>query len=470
MNPTKRILRELRDDSGIAMITVMGISVILFIMLTTMFVLTNYRTAQSTFNTSRTQAVQLADAGINYYLYRLSVDYQYANTSPAPAPTLTNSQGTWAASATYDSASRLIVIRSRGTTKDGLSRTVVAKCSPPPPPMYAVGSGGNIDVGGNTTINGPMRSNGYVHITTGGTAGIITGLAQSGTTPNGDFSPKVGGVPDPGRFKGGASYYPALSFDTFSSDVAAMKGIAGLLLPTSRSDGKTPTAMGYLITLSNNQVIVRRVTAVATTHNSAATVANLGSITSTVPPSVTSTYAIPANGVIFVDSDNVWVQGTYTARVTICASRANSSDTTYGNINVIDSVLCGDTSNPTVVCGLMAQNSVYLCDWYSRTFMDPTLTIQAALLAQYGGVNDSNMPSGLSNLGGTKYSSSPLTYWPYHDLALAGSVLGRTGIGFDGTYFVTRTYGFDQRLVTNPPPYWPRGDNQWVLVSSWAEN
>jgi len=332
--------------------------------------------------------------------------------------------------------------------------------------MYAVGSGGNIDVGANTTIDGPLRSNGYVHISTGGTAGIITGLAQSGASaPNGDFTPKVSGVPDPNRFRGGASYYPPISFDQMSSDVAKMKASAGILLPSSRSDGRTPSALGYEITLLNNQVVVKRVLAEARTYSTLAQRNALGSLTTTIPPSVTATMAIPANGVIYVEDDNVWVRGTYTARVTICAARASSSDSTYGNITVANSVLCGDKSTASTVAGLMAQNNVYLPDWYSRTVMDPTLRIEAALLAQYGQIGDR----------GTQGSfplpdPRPDNTYPYHNLELAGSALGCTGVGFKTTYFITRDYGFDERLKTNPPPYWPRGDNAWILVTSWLEN
>ncbi len=457
--------RRTGDDDGIAMVTVIAVVTILFLLVTTLITLTTYRTMQSSSYVSRTQATQLADAGLNYYLYQLGLNYTYYSVSPTPTPSATNAQGSWTASATYDPTSRLVVIRSVGTTADGISRVIMAKCSPPPPPMYAIGSGGNIDVGANTLISGPMRSNGYVHIATGGTQGIITGLAQSGVSPNGDFSPLKSGAADPTRFKGGAQYYPALSFDTMSADVAKMKSTAGLLLPNSRSDGKTPAALGYLITLSNNQIGVRRVTAESRTYNSAANIAKLGSLTTTVPPSVQTTLAIPANGIIFVDSDNVWVSGTYTARVTICASRASSSDKTYGNITVSNSVKCGVKTDPVIVCGLMAQNNIWLPDWYSTTVMDPTLTIEAALLAQYGTIGDAYngsttfpLPTANPN-GGTQY--------PTHNLALAGSALGATGVGFQAQYFINRTYGFDSRLTTNPPPNWPRSDNQWIVVSSW---
>jgi hypothetical protein len=463
----------LRDDSGVALATVVFVSVIVFILLSTMLVLMNYRSVQSTHYSSRSKALELADAGLNFYLYKLSLDYTYYATVPTPTPTLTNADGSWAASASYSPTTQLVTIRSVGTLTNGTKRSVIAKCSPPPPPMYAVGSGGNIDVGANTTINGPMRSNGYVHITTGGSAGIITGLAQSGVSPGGDFSPTSGGKPDPTRFKGGASYYPALSFDLMTTGITNMASAAGISLPSSRSDGKTPSALGYLITISGNYVGVRRVMTYQTAANSTATINSLGAITTSVPPSVTTTYAIPGTGVIYVAADNVYVQGTYTARVTIVATRASSSDTTYGNIIVVNSVKCGDTNNPTTVCGLIGQNNVYLPDWTSRSLMDATLTVQAALLAQFGGVNDSNMPSGLSNKGGTQSTYSykgVYAYYPYHDLYLAGSVLGKTGIGFDSTYFVNRYYGFDPRLSTNPPPYWPHGDNQWILVSSYLEN
>ena len=454
-----------RDDSGIAMLTVVSIATILFLLLTTLIILTNYRTVQSSSYVSRVQATQLADGGLNYYLYRLGLDYTYYAETPTPTPVATSTQGSWTASATYDATAKLVVIRSIGTAVSGVSRTVIAQCSPPPPPMYAIGSGGNITVGANTIIDGPMRSNGYVHITTGGTQGIITGLAQSGTSPSGDFSPLKNGVPDPTRFQGGAQYYPPLSFDTMSTDVAVMRSDAGLLLQSSRSDGKTPSALGYLITLANNQIGIRRVTAESRSYSNSTNIAKLGSLTTTAPPSVTTTVPIPSNGIIYVVSDNVWVSGTYTSRVTICASRASSSDSTYGNITVCNSVRCGVKTNPLIVCGLMAQNNIWLPDWYSTNVMDQTLTIEAAILAQYGTIGDAyngstTFPLPTSNPNGR-------TQYPTHNLSLAGSALGCTGIGFQTAYFINRTYGFDDRLKTNPPPDWPRGDHQWIVVSSW---
>lgn len=453
-----------RGDSGIAMVTVVGISTILFLLVTTLMVLTSYRTMQTSSSVSRIQATHLADAGLNYYLYRLSLDYTYYAGSPAPVPGETNAQGSWAASATYDPTTKLVVIRSVGTLPNGVSRTVLARCSPPPPPMYAIGAGGNIDVGPNTTIEGPMRSNGYIHVDSDyNSHGIVTGLARSGgKAPNGDFTPLKSGVPDPAYFQGGAQYSPQLSFDQMSTDVGAMKGAAGLLLPSSRADGKTPSALGYLITLANNQVIVERVTAESRAYKKAKDIANLGELTTTVPSGVQSVYAIPANGVIFVDSDNVWVSGTYAARVTICASRDSASDKTYGNITVSNSVRCSDRTNPLVVCGLMAQNNVWLPDWYSTKWMDQTLTVEAALLAQFGRIGDARNGSTTFPLP----SNNSGTY-PTHDLDLAGSALGCTGVGFRADYFINRTYGFDERLKTSPPPYWPHGDKQWIVVATW---
>jgi len=162
------------------------------------------------------------------------------------------------------------------------------------------------------------------------------------------------------------------------------------------------------------------------------------------------------------------VSGTYTARVTICASRGSSSDKTYGNITVNDSIFCGVKTNPIVVCGIMGQNNVWLPDWYSTTVMGPTLSIEAALLAQYGTIGDAyngstSFPLPTSNPNGG-------THYPTHNLVLAGSALGCTGIGFQTAYFIKRTYGFDVRLITNPPPYWPHTDNQWIVVSSWWED
>jgi hypothetical protein len=445
---------RIRDDSGVALVTVVGIATILFLLVTTLLVLTTYRTMQSSRYVSRMQATHLADAGLNFYLYRLGIDYTYYDTTPTPVPSATTAQGSWSASASVSTTTQLVTIRSVGTATDGTRRTVVAQCSAPGYASYVMLSNGSITVGSSTIIYGPVRSNGSITINTGGTYGWITGFA----TAYGTLSPLSGSTPNPSYFKGGGlagnsqgTQVKQVDFASVTQDIASMKLAAGLSLPSSRSDGKTTSALGYSLTFSNNQVRVARVLSECTTSTAA-----LGRLN--VDASTAATYAIPANGVIYVNADNVWVQGTYTSRVTVCATGASTSDTTYGNIRIADSVLCGCASNPRITCGLLAQNNVYLPGWYQQpTIMDKTLTVQAAILAENGAFT--NDPNDSKNYGQT---------WT-HDLSVSGSMASYGVPGFDTAHWGTRTYQFDSRLATDPPPYWPKTDDL-ILVSSWLEN
>ena len=463
-------LRKLaRDESGFVMATVLGVSMILFILVTATIVYTNYSISQTTHYQSRIRGLQVADSGLNEYLYRMSINYDY-NT----ALTATLEDGSMYTATRALAPDGMVQITSIATLQDGTSRTVCARCSPPHFADYAIGSTADILVGPETIIDGPIRTNGKISWSSGGTKSWVLGKVQS---PVGYYrynGSSYTASTDSAHFKGGTvpvAQAGTLNFDKISTDIDAMKTKAGLLLPASTTIDSG--AKGYQIVFANNQAIVSLVMAEGVT--STTSTVNVGRLTTKNPV----TYAIPANGVIFVNNDNVWVKGTYTARVTICASRTSSSDTkNSGCITVADSVLCGNKTNSAITCGLLAQNSVWLPAWYSRKdngltppgVMDPILTIEAAMLAQNGSIGD-----GYSSRSGISIAKPQ----PYHDLNVTGASVGKGGIGFSSptnvgsstqTYgFLNRNYGFDPRLKTNPPPSWPKtGDS--VVVSTWIEH
>jgi hypothetical protein len=404
----------------------------------------------------------------------MSIDYNY--NTPISATLADGS--TYAVSRTVASDG-MVIVTSVASLPDGSRRTVKAQCAPPHFADYAIASTANITVGPETIIDGPLRTNGWIAWTSGGSKSWVMGRSQS---PVGYYvtngSTRTAST-DPNHFKGGTvpiANAGTLNFDAVSTDIDAMRSSAGLFLrESSIVDNLTPSAIGYELTLQNNQVLVKRV--LSENHSTTSTV-NLGRLTVDARTQTQATYAIPANGVIFVENDNVWVKGTYTSRVTICADRTSSTDLlNSGCITVENSVLCGNMNDSKVTCGLLAQNSIWLPDWYSRTdaspagVMDPDLNIQSAMLAQNGSIGDaySNYFSG----------NGPPKPQPYHDLSISGAAVGRNGIGFTSptnvgtssqTYgFLNRDYGFDPRLKTNPPPSWPKtGDS--VVVASWVEN
>ena len=464
------IRRFTRDESGFAMITVLGVGIILFILLSTTIAITNYRTMQTTRYQSRTRAVQTADAGLNEFLYQMSIVYTFAGPV-----TGTLSDGSTYVVTRTNNADGTVTVTSVTTLTDGTHRTVKAVVSPPHFADYAIGSTVNITVGPETIIDGPVRTNGYIAWTSGGTKSWIMGKSQSPVAYYVTNGSNLTASTDLNHFKGGivpVGSVAQLNFDSISTDIDGMKANAGLLLPDSATIDSS--AKGYEIVLNNNQVTV---SLVMSENASSTSSAQWGKLTTKSP----TTYAIPSNGVIFVQNDNVWVKGTYTSRVTICASRTSSSDlTNSGCITVENSVLCGNISDSKITCGLLAQNSIWLPSWYSRTdatpagVMDPILTIQSAMLAQNGSIAD-----GFTGSGRSISTGSATKPQPEHDLYITGASVGKGGIGFTSptnvgtsnqTYgFLNRNYGFDPRLTTNPPPSWPKtGDS--VVIASWVAN
>jgi len=455
--------RFLRDESGMAMITVIGVAAIVLLLFATLMVLTNYRTMQSAKYVKRITAVQLADAGLNTYLYQLSIKYDYPTTTPTIGPH-TTSEGSWIASASASTTSNIITVRSTGTALDGSKKTVVAQCYPPSFSEYVTFADGAITVGNQSIIHGKIRANGNLSVTTGGlTNNPKTGYIEGQALYSGTASPVKNNAPDPAYFTGGSAKVQAYPFSSVSAEIANFKGVtvAPYNLVNSRSDGLTTKSLGYQITLRGNVMDVKRVVSVNTTEY-----ANWGKIV--VDPRTTTQMiglAIPANGRIIVNGDNVWVSGTYTSAVTVVATASSAGNTTYGNIYISDSIILGSGTTDKVTCGLIAENSVWIPAWSSKFnaakttgAMSADLTIQAALLAQNGACTTPAVPS-LTPTNQTAYT---------HTLLITGALASHNTPSWD-SHITTRNYWYDPRLMNNPPPGYPKTGGV-ITIASWLEN
>ena len=81
--------QALASDSGMALAVVMLMSAIMFLLATTVLTLVSYRERATAATTDRNQAMHLADAGINEYVYQLSQSYDYWKTHQQLGPVTT---------------------------------------------------------------------------------------------------------------------------------------------------------------------------------------------------------------------------------------------------------------------------------------------------------------------------------------------------------------------------------------------
>jgi hypothetical protein len=443
MHTRRSTRRPKHDDSGMALMTVVVIASILFMLLTSMLVLSVYYANQTHSLVQRTQAVQLADAGLNSYLYQLSQDYTYWQSNPTLGPT-SMTTGSWAVTATAPTTSTPLTLRATGTLPDGTHRTVTATVRFPTFSDYTVFvdlTGGTYSIGSGATFYGPVRCNGNIS-----NSGVITGLAQAGGTCTAGTSFAVN---YPGGHQNGAQ---VVDFSALTTDINDLKATAIKESSYYAASG----ALGYRVTISGAQVGVAKITAINYNYprSGVSTDPQLGTMTVTS----IATLTVPASGVMFFD-DNVWVQGTYSAAVTL-----GTSKDAYVTGNVVPA-----STNTTHSCGIVAASDVLFPYWMQT--MPSDQTVQAAILAESGGIGPDT--TGASKC--VQYNSSTrswsTSYTPAlkNSITINGSRAMATEIGFSSGY-KTRSFVMDPRLGSDPPPSYPEVPGDALEISTWVEN
>lgn len=462
------VTRAAGDDSGMALMTVVAVSAIVFVMLATSLTMVEYRDTQATKFTSRNSAMQLADAGLNEYMYRLSEDYRFYSTDPSLDPVAAPAHGTWHVEATAPHDAELLTLTSTGTLNDGTTRTITATVKFPNFVDYCVFVIEDYSVGSGFTFDGKVYVQGWLNMATGSN---ITGLAMSSTgfKRDGNTLTLTNNRLAPGTapYSGGARKLASpLNMTSVTNDLAAMAASAtagGIYLPaySTATYGAIPSGtstihythrQGYRLTFSGPHVKVEAVKAERQED---------GTLTmSTVQPLAGGwTVPIPANGIIYVDGF-VWVQGTYSQKVTI------ASPSPY-DIIVPDNLECASTS-PKATCGLVAGGDIAFPHWYDS--MPDDLYVQAAMLSQNGFVNLDR-----PRTSGTTYYPS---YWKYastysshkkNSINLVGSrAMDNMGAGL-AQGFIIRNSSPDPRLYDDPPPMYPNVQGEELKIMSWNE-
>lgn len=427
----------------------------------------------------REQALQVAEAGIDYYRWHLAhspTDFTDGTTTPAPyIHDFRDADGDLVGKfhltiTPPPIGSTVVKVKSKGTVEadPAVDRTIEATLAVPSIAKYAVVANSNVRFGEGTEIYGPIHSNDGVRMD-----GVAHNLVTSAVSqyvdtdnPGGQrfgvyttVSPEdpqpPSAVPNrPDVFVAGRQFpVPLVDFAAFTTNLSQLKTDA-------QTDGRYfgPSGnQGYHIVLKTDDTFdIYEVTALKSAtkncKNNNNNQSNWGTW-SIQSESFLQNYTMPANGIIFTE-DHVWVDGQVnTARVTVVAGKFPDNSGNRKNITVNSDLLYTNYDGTDIV-GLFAQGDVN-----TGLFSEDNLRMDAALISQNGRVGRPYY----SNHCGSTYLRDTITLYGM----IASN--GRYGFAYtDGTGYQNRSIIFDNNLLYAPPPGFPLTSNQYQTIS-WEE-
>lgn len=442
--------------------------------------------------TSKEQAMQVAEAGIDYYRWHLA--HARTDYKDGTATTTTNGPfvhdfedkdgnviGQFALTITPPPVgSTLVKIKSKGTvlSDPSVSRTIQVSLAIPSLAKFAVVANDFMNFGIGTEVFGPIHSNGGIHFD-GLAHNVITSALSTFTDPYvggtkyGVYTTSGTDDPTPPTalpiradvFMAGRQFPVAVvDFLGITTDLSTMKADAiagGKYLAASG-------AQGYRIVFKTNDTFdVYKVNSLKAapggcTNTQSETNWGTWSINTTGgSQTFIANYPLPANGVIFVE-DHAWVEGQInTARVTLAAGKFPDSSSTWKNIIVNDNLLYTNYDGQDAIA-LIAQGNI-TSGLYNDSDGDEIMRIDAALIAQNG------------RAGRYYYSSSCGSTYIENKLTLYGMIGTNKQYGFAWGSAMSITSGFnireiiyDSNLLYSPPPSFPLTSNQYSTIS-WEE-
>jgi hypothetical protein len=440
---------------------------------------------------SREQALQVAEAGIDYYRWHLAhapTDYQDGTGVAGPyVHDFFDKEGVKVGEYSLviippPVGFTIVTVRSTGTivSDPTVSRTIETRLAIPSLARYAIASNNDIRFGEGTEVFGPIHSNGGIRFD-GIAHNLVTSSRDSYDDPDHSGAVEFGvhthvnappgsGVNDtfraaeappntvPARtdvFVAGRQFpVPAIDFLGFTTDLAQIKTDAQASGRYFAGSG----ALGYRILLKTDDTFdlyrVNQLTSAGGSCTEATTGWGTWSIRTTGgSQTFLANYAIPANGLIFVE-DHVWVEGQVnSARVTIAAGRFPDNATTRPNIMINNNLLYTNYDGQDVV-SLIAQGNIN-----AGLSSANNLRVDAALVAQNGRV------------GRYHYSSNCGTGYTRNSITLYGMIASNQRYGFaytDNTGYDSRDIIYDANLLYGPPPSFPLTSDQYQIVS-WKE-
>ncbi len=477
-----------KNQSGFTLLLIISMATILIAAMGGLATLGIYRQKLYKQQTAKHEALYVAEAGINYYVWHLAhasedyydgtgIDpgdpgepygpYQHSYTAPSSGRT-----GTFELEITPPpTGSTIVTIKSTGWLDDypNIKRSITVKYGIPSLARYSFLTNTDVWFGDNESVRGELHSNGGIRMD-GTNDSLVTsalstyicssshGCSSSNCILPCSWNWSVNGCECPGVWGSGPDSnlwnypVPAIDFSTITLDISQMKTEAqtsGVYLPTTNGSND-----GYhIVFLANGTFDVYIINSL----NSALQQLNDGWTAwewhseEIQTETFDNNYAIPANGIIFVE-DDVWVEGTVNGRATLIAALLPDNPNKRKNIYINGNIhyLARDGNH---ILGLIAQQSVRV-----PRHAPTDLTIDAVLLAQNG------------HCYRNYYASHRVT----NNIEVYGSIITNqvwTWTWVSGTTVVdgytNTTSIYDPNVIFAPPPYFPNtGEYDFI---SWEE-
>jgi len=475
-------------------------------------------------NVQSQQAFNIAEAGLNYYLWHMAhngTDYKDGQSTPTtPDPTLgygpyvhTYTDANAGNAGTFTlwikpqgSGSTIASVRSIGQgAGSNITRTVQAQIGAASFASYGLVADTEFWFGSNETANGPIFSNVGVHMD-GPNADTVSS-ANASYVPQGQYGGD--GASHPGVWCSTSVVSPncntrdksnwlypktSVDFNQISSSLCTMKKTAfadyaatSSLATQSTACSQTPTTRtnayipqyatngsysathGYLIQLNTNGTYdLYKVTG----ENDRNTPYTSALSTTAVATGI----SLPPSGVIFVE-DNVWVRSnpTFHGRVSIASGRLANNNST--NIKIAGPLLYTAKDGSDAV-GLIAENDVLVMPYAPPSTGSFNFEVDAAALSQSGSVTWPQYYNGTSTCTrGWTGSTQTFTFygsvatrqdwtWNYSGGSCGDNVRDTSsGLYYSGVEHTNTSY--DYNLKYAPPPSYPITGSYDIL--SWRE-
>jgi hypothetical protein len=439
------------------------------------------------------QALQIAEAGIDYYRWHLAhnpSDFKDGTNINGPYTHVFNNKdgvaiGSFILTITPPTVgSTIVTIESEGRVDKypSIKRTIKTRLAIPSFAKFAIVANDFMRFGEGTEVFGPIHSNNGIRFD-GLAHNLITSAVSSYNDPdhtgNNEFGVHThlninGSITDTFRSQEAPPTTPVPTrsdvfligrqFPVPQSDFTGITNDLSVIKTNAQSDGKylSPSgSLGYHIVLKTNDTYdLYKVTSFASASSNCSTSSSSGdstwgtwSIKSSNGESLIGNYNNPSNGLIFVE-DNVWVDGKInTARITIAAGKFPDNPSSRKSIFINKDLLYTNYDGQDVI-GLIAQEDITV-----GMVSEDDLRIDAALMANNG-------------RAGRHYYSSQCS--PYHSrslLTLYGMIGSNKRYGFaytDNTGYDIRTIVYDANLLYGPPPSFPLTSDKYTTIS-WDE-
>lgn len=472
---------DLHKKNGQLSLQILIFGSIAVILLSGFFVWVEVSVKSAVRQLNRSTAFTIAEAGIEYYRWHLAHDQDdYQDGTGQSGPYIHdyydkdgNLIGQFILEITPPPiGSSVVNIKSTGKiVKDSsIEKAISVKMAIPSFAKYAAVINTNVGFGAGTEVYGEIHSNGGVRFN-GVAHNLVTSALASYDDPDHSGGNEFGvhthaapvdplppaAVPDrPDIFQVGRNFpVPAVDFTGLTQTLSQIKSDAqasGLYFASS-------TSYGYHIVLKTDDTFdLYRVNSLVAPPNLTYCI-NWGGEArwgtwSINTQTLIGNYALPANGLIFLE-DNVWVNGQInTARLTIASGRFPESQSTYTNIIITNDLLYTNYDGQDVI-SLIAQGDVGI-----GLRSEDDLRVDAALVAQNGRVGRNFY---YYSYCGVEAHRTTITL--YGMIATSQRYVLNWGCGGScWSGYINRNLVYDVNLLYNPPPSFPKTSDSYETI------